>query len=461
MPRHTRGARPASHSRPDAHAVTAPAVAPPPHWSFPRPTRSTRLDNGLDVLWYRLPGQHVLAATLVLDVPLTREPRELEGVATIAARTLDEGTADHPGEQFAERLEAVGAALGIHVSLSGQQVLLDVPVTRVGEALPLLAEAVRQPLLEPADVDRHVALRLAEIAQVEANSAQTANRWMRARLWDDTSRASRMGGGEPGTVARVGAADVTAFHARHVRPGGATLVLAGDLVQDPLDLVEDAFAGWDPGEPGPDLVAPTPRAPGVVLVDRPGAVQADIRLGGPGTDRKDPRWAALLVASTAVGGSFLSRLNRVLREERGYTYGVHSSLSPHRDGGSWSVSGSFRTEVVGATLAELRPLLDLSSSPLQPEETAAAVQQLTGTLPLRSATAEGVVDQVASHLLAGLPADHADRLLADVRAVDPDEATAAWSEVVDLERPTLVVVGDADALEPALAQAGYPVTERR
>lgn len=446
---------------PSGHAATPPAVAPPPHWTFPVPATSTRLGNGLDVAWYRLPGQHVVAATLVLDLPLSREPRHLEGVATLTARVLDEGTQDHPGEEYGERLEEVGAALGVHLGLSGQQVMLDVPVTRFREALPLLAEAVRRPQLDRADVDRHRALRLAEIEQLEANSAQSANRWLRTRLWDPGSRASRMNGGEPETVAAVTAADVAAWHAAQVRPAGGTLLLAGDLPEDPLPLVQELFGDWTGAGPGEPLPPPVPAGPAVLLVDRPGAVQADLRLAGPGVDRRHPRWADLLVATTAVGGSFLSRLNRVLREERGWTYGVHLGLSPYRDGGSWSVSGSFRTEVVRATLEETRALLDLSAAPLTEEETTAAVQQLGGTLPLRSATAEGVVDQVASHLLAGLPAAHADRLLADLRRVTAASATEAYGELVDLSSSTLVVVGDATVLEPALAGAGFEVTDRR
>ena len=71
-----------------------------------------------------------------------------------------------------------------------------------------------------------------------------------------------------------------------------------------------------------------------LLVDRPGAVQADVRLGGFGIDRLDPRWSAISVASYAMGGAFLSRLNAVLREEKGYTYGVRMNFGPLRTGGS-------------------------------------------------------------------------------------------------------------------------------
>ena len=93
----------------------------------------------------------------------------------------------------------------------------------------------------------------------------------------------------------------------------------------------------------------------MVLVDRPGAVQADVRLGGFGIDRLDPRWSAISVASYAMGGAFLSRLNAVLRE-KGYTYGVRMNFGPLRTGGSFAVQGSFRTEVVPEALAITREL---------------------------------------------------------------------------------------------------------
>uniref|UniRef100_UPI0018E4E2F6 M16 family metallopeptidase n=1 Tax=Desertihabitans aurantiacus TaxID=2282477 RepID=UPI0018E4E2F6 len=228
------------------HAPTPPAVLPPPRWRFPEPTADVTLENGLRVLWYRVPGQYVLAATLVLPLPLSAEPPALEGVATITTRTLDEGTTAHPGEEFAERLEASGAAFGASLSLSGQQLMLDAPTTRVGEALPLLAEALRSPELRATDVERHVALRLAEIEQLEANSARTADRWLRRRLWQPGSRAHRLNGGEPETVAAITPDDVAAFHAT-MGPAGATLVLAGDLPEPPVDLVAAHLGGWDGG----------------------------------------------------------------------------------------------------------------------------------------------------------------------------------------------------------------------
>jgi zinc protease len=432
-----------------------PPIAPPRPWSFPTPQRN-QLSNGIEVHTYRLPGQYVVAAHLILDLPLSAEDRDREGVATICARTLDEGTLRHPGEAFAEQLETEGAGFGVDVTLAGLQTIIDVPASHLGIALQLFAEAVSEPELTEPDVRRHVQLRLAEIDQARANSAQTANIAFRAAVFDPASRASRMNGGEPETLIGVTPEAVRAFHTAGFGPRGATLIMAGDFSDDPVVLAEAALGRWqnpEQGRTGQPPVGPSDQK--LILVDRPGAVQADIRFGGFGIDRLDPRWAGMSVASYAVGGAFLSRLNAVLREEKGYTYGVRMQLSPLRTGGSYAVQGSFRTEVAVDALVEARRLMDISSGPITAIEVEDAVNFFTGVTPLRYAAADGVADQAATQILADLGDDYVDRSLAALRATTAESATAAYESVVDLDRLTLVVVGDADRLVEPLKAVGY------
>ncbi|MDO5500340.1 MAG: insulinase family protein, partial [Propionibacteriaceae bacterium] len=153
---------------------TRPALQPPAPWSYPKAEEHT-LSNGVRVLVHRVPGQLVASATMVLDLPLHLEDPAVEGVATICARVLDEGTHSHPGDRFAEVLETEGASFGANQGFSGLQAMLDVPMTRFAPALELLADAVRGPELRDADCGRHVALRLAELEQQRANSAQWAS----------------------------------------------------------------------------------------------------------------------------------------------------------------------------------------------------------------------------------------------------------------------------------------------
>ena len=435
--------------------IPQPPIAAPPSWSFPTPQRA-RLSNGIDVLVFERPGQYVISAHLIFDVPLSAEDPAQEGVATICARTLDEGTRSHAGEEFAELLETEGAGFGIDVGLSGLQAVLDVPASRLDGAFALFAEAVREPEFGAEDVERHVQLRLAEIEQAQANSAQLATIAYRRAVFAADSRASRMNGGEPGTVAAVTPEAVQAFHAEHLGPRGTTLVLAGEFGADPLALAERHLGGWtNPQQATVRHQRPNPGRRTAVLIDRPGAVQADIRLGSFGPDRKDPRWADLTVAGYAMGGAFLSRLNAVLREEKGYTYGVRLNFGPLRSGGSYAVQGSFRTEVAVDAVREAWELLDVSAAPFTAEEVESAVSFSTGLSPLRYATADGVADQAATQVLADLPDDYVDRSLAELRAVTPESATDAYRSVVDLDDLSLVVVGHAELLADGLRGLGY------
>ncbi len=436
-----------------------PPIEPPRDWLFPTPVRH-RLDNGVDVAIFRMPGQHVISAHLVIDLPLSAEPRDIEGVATICARTLDEGTERHGGEEFAEQLENLGAGFGIDVSLSGLQAVLDVPASRLAPALDLFAEAAIQPAFAAEDVKRHVTLRLAEIDQVYANPAQSASVAFRSGIFAEESRASRMNSGLPETVAAVTQEHVRAFHRDHFRPERATVILAGDFAEDPLPLVQAAFGSWIAVDRDlePEHLAPQPAVPRAVIINHPGAVQADLRLGGFGIDRRDLRWADVSIGSYAVGGAFLSRLNAVLREERGYTYGVNLSFGPLRSGGSYAVQGAFRTEVAADALAEARTLLDIEGKPITADEVRDAVAYFTGVAPLRFATADGVADQAASQVLAGLDDDHLNQNLAALRRVTPESATSGYQAVVDLDRLSLAVAGDADTLADPIRALGYDLT---
>ena len=454
-------------STPDRHwldgplawqADPQPAVAAPGSWSFPEPVLST-LGNGIELVCFDLPGQHVVSAHLVLDTPLNGEDRDLEGVTTIAARTFDEGTQAHPGEEFAELLETEGAGFGIEVSLSGFQAVLDVPASHLERAFELFSEAITSPQIADADVARHVQIRLAQIEQAYANPAQLASMVFRESVFDPASRASRMSGGEADSVARVDGAAARRFHAEQVGPAGASLVLAGDFGGvDPHALAERWFGGWSNDaqvRTAHEQTAPAPRRH--VVLHRPGAVQADVRFGGYGIDRTDPRWPAASVATYAMGGAFLSRLNAVLREDKGYTYGVRMSLTPLRAGGSFAIGGSFRTDVVADAVRLAGELADVSvdHEPFTAAEVADAVTYTTGISPLRYATADGVADQAAVNRLVGLGDDYVTRNLAELREVTPEAATQAYSSLVDVDALTLVVVGDADVIADPLRELGF------
>lgn len=441
--------------------VARPAVVHGSDWRFPLP-HVTTLDNGLEVWAYHLPGQHVAAMDLVQPIALDAENATIEGVANLALRVSDEGTVAHPDGRISELLENVGAAYDGRITHATTVSSLDVPMTRFAAALPLFAEIIATPVISTDDVARHQSLRVAEIEQALVNGSQSATMAVRALRWAAGSRASRLVGGTRETVSAITAEDVRQFHAEHWGPEGSILVVAGDFTHDPIKHLNQTLGTWQattsPRQASSqDQFAEQPSTRTVTLLHRPQSVQIDLRIAGIGVDRRDPDWAPLQVASVAVGGSFLSRLNKVIREELGYTYGINLSAQPQKVGGTWTVSANIRTDVAVPAIDETLRLLDLSTTPLEDAEVADAVNQIVGVAPLHYDTAEAIVGQASALAAAGVTPDQVNLHHDALRRVTAETATAAHQRLVGNGHGHVVVVGDADQLTGPLEAAGYTV----
>jgi predicted Zn-dependent peptidase len=438
--------------------VPRPQVSDPEPWAFPAST-ATKLDNGLTVVAYDVPGQYVVSVRLAVPAPLAAEPREVEGVAGIMSRTMDEGTKRHTGEELAELLERKGIALGAGMAETGLLVDVDVAQRHLGAALELLAECLSEPVFPEVEVSRHVRTRLAEIDHERAiGSARAAMEFIKT-YFESGARASRPAGGTRETVAAIRRADVAAYHAAHVRPDGATLVVAGDLAD--LDLaaeLERSMGSWQ--GPATDVAADvSPAAPvaddgpaadrraadahRIVFVDRPGSVQTELYVGTHGPDRRvDGGWAPYPVLGFVLGGSPGARIDAVLREEKGYTYGIRAGFRPRHRGGLFAASGSVRADVTAEALGLLLDQLDGARAGFTQDETKAGVDYIGKTAPGRYATADAIADEAVMLALDGLTTEFTTANLTDLLTVDPARLDDAYRRFVTGEW-TVVLVGDA------------------
>jgi len=426
--------------------VERPAVSPPEPWSFPE-AQQAALANGLGLVSYDIPGQYVISVRLAVPMPLEREPRDLEGVATIMARTLDEGTARHTAEEFAELLERKGIAFGAGVSESGLVVDLDVSKRHLTEALDLLSQAVREPAFPAKEISRHVKTRLAEIDQERAQPGQRAALEFISTYFDADERASRPSAGTKATISALTPQNLVAFHAANLVPTGATVVVAGDL--SGLDVVsefEGALGSWS--GVAVDVVEPREAARAVdatriVFLDRPDSVQTEFYVGCPGPDRGvDGGWAAYQVLGFVVGGSPNARIDAVLREDKGFTYGIRSGFRPRRRGGMFLTSGSVRADSTVEALGLLLEILDKAREGFTEDETRAGVDFIGKTAPGRYATADTVADEAAGLSLEGLTTEFTTANLRALADVDAAALARAYGRYVSGEW-TVVVVGDA------------------
>ncbi|MBM9507222.1 M16 family metallopeptidase [Actinacidiphila acididurans] len=448
------------------HPQPQPGEAKP--WAFPAPERGA-LSNGMTLLTKHRPGQQVIAVEVLLAAPLNAEPEGLDGVATIMARAFSEGTDEHTAEEFAAELERCGANLDAHADHPGVRVSLEVPASRLDKALGLLAEALRAPAFPDDEIKRLVANRLDEIPHELANPARRAAMALSKELFPADSRPSRPRQGTEETVRRIDAAAVKAFYLTHVRPATATAVVVGDFTDIDLPALLDATLGrWtgSAAEPLPRPAVTSDDSARVVIVDRPGAVQTQLLIGRTGADRQDPVWAAQVLGVYCLGGTLTSRLDRVLREEKGYTYGVRAFaqvLLSSADGTGaalLAISGSVATEVTGPALADTWQVIrTLAAEGLTDDERDVAEQNLVGVAPLRYETASAVAGTLADQVEQQLPDDFQASLYARLATTGTVEATAAVVNAFPLDRLVTVLVGDASKIADPVRELGIgPVT---
>ncbi|MFF5006524.1 M16 family metallopeptidase [Streptomyces phaeochromogenes] len=432
-------------------------------WAFPAPERGA-LGNGLTLLRCHRPGQQVVAVEILLAAPLEAEPQGLDGIATIMARAFTEGTDKHSAEEFAAELERCGATLDAHADHPGVRISLEVPVSRLPKALGLLADALRAPAFEDSEIERLVRNRLDEIPHETANPARRAAKELSRQLFPATSRMSRPRQGTEETVTAIDSAAVRAFYEKHVRPATATAVVVGDLTGVDLDaLLADTLGAWTGSQaearPVPPITADDTGR--VIIVDRPGAVQTQLLIGRIGADRHDRVWPAQVLGTYCLGGTLTSRLDRVLREEKGYTYGVRAfgqvlRSAPDGTGAAMlAISGSVDTPNTGPALDDLwKVLRTLAAEGLTDAERDIAVQNLVGVAPLKYETAGAVAGTLADQVEQHLPDDFQATLYQQLAATGTVEATAAAVSAFPVDRLVTVLVGDAAQIEEPVRALG-------
>ncbi|MGW4979895.1 M16 family metallopeptidase [Streptomyces mirabilis] len=440
-----------------------PQAGRPKPWAFPAPERGT-LDNGLTVLRCHRPGQQVVAVEVLLAAPLEAEPAGLDGVATIMARAFSEGTDKLSAEEFAAELERCGATLDAHADHPGVRLSLEVPVSRLPKALGLLADALRAPAFADSEVERLVRNRLDEIPHETANPARRAAKELSKELFPATSRMSRPRQGTEETVQKIDSAAVRAFFDKHVRPATSAAVIVGDLTGVDLDaLLAETLGDWtgSSAEPRPVPSVAADDTGRVIIVDRPGAVQTQLLIGRVGADRHDRVWPAQVLGTYCLGGTLTSRLDRVLREEKGYTYGVRAfgqvlRAAPDGTGiAMLAISGSVDTPNTGPALDDLwKVLRTLAAEGLTDAERDIAVQNLVGVAPLKFETAAAVAGTLADQVEQYLPDDYQATLYQQLAATGTVEATAAAVSAFPVDRLVTVLVGDAAQIQEPVKALG-------
>lgn len=435
--------------------ATRPGAGAARPYRFPQVVR--RSAAGGQVVAAHLPGQNLAVALLLLDGGAGREPVGKEGLGGVLAKALEEGTAQRDATAYALAIEALGTELVAGLDWDSFQVSVQVPVDRLGAAVELLTEAVRTPKLDPADVRRVRDDEATALRMDWANPGPRADAVLRADLFGADNRWGRPLYGDPDSVAALDVDDVTVFHSEwFIRPG--TLIVAGDLDRIDLDaLAATVFTGAGGAVPdkGGPIEVPLSERRRIILVDRPGSVQSTLRLGHPSPHRAHPDHVPMTLAGTVLGGAFTSRLNHLIREVRGYTYGIRGDFASSRRFGRFAISSGVQTAVTAPALVEaVGEVSRTRLTGVTEDELAVARSWRAGQLSVELQSPRAIASALTTLVVHDLPDDYHARLREALLAATVEEVSAAAAAHLHPESLTLVVEGDSALIRDDLVAAG-------
>ena len=361
---------------------------------------------------------------------------------------LDEGTTTRTAEQIAVAAEGMGTSLSTSCGWDGSYVSLLCLTPKLAPSLDLAADLLLRPSFPEHEFARLKGQTIAALRAERDSADARANRaLLRAIFGDDHPYRTTVDGDEP-TVTGLGLDDLRAFHREEYRPGRAAWVVAGDVDPDALAAMLDARLGdWEgvipqrPGIPSPER----PSKPRLILLDRPDAPQAVVKVGHVGTFRLDPDYEALQVVNQILGGQFTSRLNTKLREEKGFTYGVRSHFDFRRGAGPFLASAPVQTERVAEALADILGEIAAIAADRPPtaKESDDARRALIEGQARQFESPSSLVSRYAGLFLHGLPPDDHARYPGRMEALTLDHIAAAAARHLHPSSLVAVVIADA------------------
>jgi predicted Zn-dependent peptidase len=441
----------------------------PPESKAPAAFRAPRpevhaLKNGLPV-WI-LPQRDL--PTVSLSVATTGgaglQPPSRPGLAQLAVAMLDEGTRTRQASEIALAAEAMGASLSTSCGWDGAFVSLRCLKSVLDRALDLAADVLREPTFPEAEWER---LRGQTLAALKAERDGADSRCYRAilkALYGEGHPYRNPLDGVESVVAELAREEAVEFHARGLGPGRAAVIVAGDVTADAiLPMLEARLGDWS----GPALDRPAipdpPRAdhPRIILLNRPGAPQAVVRVGHVGIARSDPDFDPLMLLNQVLGGQFTSRLNEKLREERGFTYGVRSSFDCRRGRGPFSIAASLQSDRLSEALEDIHHEVQalVGGRPPTQAEIDDARRSLVEGQARQFETPSALVSRYAGVFIHGLPTDHFATFPERIAGVSLDAVVAAMHRQIHPGALTAVVVADLAQVQEPLRRLDWAELE--
>jgi predicted Zn-dependent peptidase len=334
---------------------------------------------------------------------------------------------------------------------------MSVPVSKLGDAMPLMADVTLRPTFPAGELDRLKKERLTALLQARDNPAALIQLAFPRVIYGPTHRYGTSANGLPPAIEAFTVADLQAFYRAHFRPDNSTLLVVGDVTPASLmPMLEKAFGSWKAEGMAP-LVAEVPMAPQlksrqIYIVDKPDAPQTQIRIGWVGVPRSTADYAALEVLNTILGGSFTSRLNQNLREEHGYSYGANSAFDMRLSAGPFLAAAGVQADKTGESVKEFFNELNRIGTLVPEDELKKARNYVALSFPGEFETTGDLARKLEELVVYQLPDDTFAKFVSEVTSVTAADLQKLAARYIQPDKMAVVVVGDRKSIEGPIRQ---------
>jgi zinc protease len=428
-------------------------LGPPAPLKLPVPIHF-ELGNGLKVVLMENHKVPLVEVEMIVRGGSALDPQGKTGLAAMTAEMMEEGAGTRNSLEYADAVDFLGASISAYSSTHSSGVSFFTPLSKLDEGIGLFADMALRPQFPAKELERLRNERLTALTQSHDQPRAIASAAFVEALYGKNHPYGKTSIGDEGSIRSISIDDVKSFHDRVYSPKNATVVVVGDIgAEAARAILEKHFGAWSGGPAGVETVLAAPQVAGVniILVDKPGAAQSEIRIGRIGTDRMTPDYFPLLVMNTILGGSFTSRLNQNLRERNGYTYGAGSGFDFRMSAGPFRASAAVQTDVTDKALTEFIKELNAIREPVSDEELTRAKNYIALLYPNNFETISDAAGQLAELVVYGLPDESFNTYVGNVMAVTRDDVSRVARKYIDTGNIAIVVVGDAQKVGAGIA----------
>ena len=430
-----------------------PDLGPAPQLDLPAIQKRT-LSNGLPVWIVERHEVPIVQVNLVVLTGSGDDPADKYGLAGLTAAMLDEGAGSRSALDIADAIDYLGADLTATSSFDASAIRLNVPGEGLQNALPIMADVALRPTFPEQELNRLRQERLTALIQARDEPESIAPLAFARLLFGPMHRYGTGASGTQRTLKAFTTADLKAFHASFYQPANATLIVVGDVTADAATAqLERQFGSWKGSGAVKRAAVPTaPQRPNgeIVIVDKPGAEQSQIRIGWVGVARDTPDYFALQVLNTLLGGSFTSRLNQNLREEHQYSYGASSRFEMRLSAGAFQAGAGVQTDKTAEALKEFFNELNGILKPVPEEELAKAKNYVALSFPSEFETSGDLSSKMEEMVVYNLPDRYFGAYIDNLQKVTAPAVQKVATTYIQPSKFAVVVVGDRKVIEPGI-----------